>query len=265
MKLTHVVTSVNHNDRYLSCIPYFVKAWKLLFPEVEITILMIGSSVPNAYKQYESHIKLIPNIEGMHDVFQAQCIRLLYPALIPHYGGVLITDMDMIPMNRRFYEDTIEDIEKDKFVIYRDIIEKDEYFMCYNIALASTWSKIFNIQCMDDIVSTLKSWYSNITFTGIRGGEGWSTDQLMLRKYLDEWNKETGNLVKFQDFDTLFVRLCRDEIAAKKGISQQDAHMIENLIFSDYHMLVPTNQFESLNQFIMSKLETGVKKYIKKE
>ena len=48
--------------------------------------------------------------------FISQYIRLLYPAILNSEGGVLITDMDMLPMNSDYYIKSIEDINNDKFI-----------------------------------------------------------------------------------------------------------------------------------------------------
>ena len=42
MKLSHVLTSVNENEKYIKFIPLFIKSWTYLFPEIEPIIVYTG-------------------------------------------------------------------------------------------------------------------------------------------------------------------------------------------------------------------------------
>ena len=96
--------------------------------------MLIADKIPDKYKKYEKHIVLFDKIEGVSSVFISQYIRLLYPALLNYKNSVLITDMDMIPMNRKYYVDNIKEINDDKWVYYRDKLMDDwnQMAMCYN-------------------------------------------------------------------------------------------------------------------------------------
>ena len=45
MKLTDVVVSTNLNRLYLDFVPIFIKAWRTLFPEIRIHILLIAKTI----------------------------------------------------------------------------------------------------------------------------------------------------------------------------------------------------------------------------
>lgn len=176
MKLGTVLTACDLNPLYSEFIPIFIKAWKVLFPEIDVIIVLVANEIPNDLEEYSNNIRLSKPIEGIHTSFQAQCIRLLYPRHIEKNEGVLITDMDMLPMNRFYYESPISTLSDDTFISYRDVCLPHEIPMCYNIALPSTWTSVFGSKSDEE---TLKEWYNPI-YDGMHGGKGWNTDQLIL-------------------------------------------------------------------------------------
>jgi hypothetical protein len=204
MILTDVLTATDLNPMYYKFIPVFIKAWRKLFPEINIHIVLIATEIIEELKPYEEYIKLFSPIEGIKTAFIAQNIRLFYPALIDASGGVIISDMDMIPMGRSFYIDPIKDITDEKFVCYRplDCVGPNEMVICYNIARPDIWKEVFNIHSIVDVRDALIKNYG--LYVGERishmpnyghNHKGWIGDQLYLYKRTQEWNKETNNLI----------------------------------------------------------------------
>ena len=48
---------------------------------------------------------------------------------------VMITDMDMLPTNDKYYKENLENYSHDDFIYYRNIDHRQIY-MCYNAAVA---------------------------------------------------------------------------------------------------------------------------------
>ena len=159
MKIGTVLTASDLNPLYCDFIPIFIRAWTILFPEVDIVVVLIADSVPENLSEFSKYIRCWKAVEGLHTAFQAQCVRLLYPQLIQRNEGVLITDMDMLPMNRFYYEHAIKTISDDTFVCYRDVCLPTELPICYNIALPSVWKAVFEGETMD-------SWYEGTNYDG---------------------------------------------------------------------------------------------------
>jgi hypothetical protein len=249
MKLGSVVTATDSNPLYSQFIPKFIECWKRLVPEADIHILYIADSLPDWLIPYSKHIRVIPPIPGMHTAFQAQCIRLLYPREIARAEGVLITDMDMFPMNRKYYVDSVKDAPNSVFVVYRDVCLPTEISMCYNIALPETWSSMFGTRPTTEL---LQEWYAPSGYDGNHGGSGWSTDQQILVKAFQDWN---GPKVILNDTITNFARLDR---AMPAELWDKERHRIRTLIlqgyFADYHCLRPYSQFRDTNDWIVSCL-----------
>jgi hypothetical protein len=242
MKLGTVVTACDLNPLYLDFIPIFIKAWKTLFPEIDVIIVLISEVLPEELNKYSEHIKLFQPIENMHTAFQAQCIRLLYPQYLERDEGVLITDMDMLPMNRFYYEDAIKNISDDTFISYRDVLLPYELPICYNIATPRIWKEIFQNE-------TLEKMYTRGNYDGNHGGSGWNIDQLVL---IEKYNNYNGKKIILNDKITRFNRLDRS------GFNFNDTNLQKNIIsglYSDYHCLRPYSKYKEINDKIVDYLK----------
>jgi hypothetical protein len=183
MKIGTIVTATDLNPLYCDFIPNFVKAWKAVIPEADVRIVVVADEIPASLEPWAEHLVLSKPIPGMLTAFQAQCIRLLYPREVMRDEGVLITDMDMLPGNRRYYTESIECVETDAFVVYRDVFLPGEIAMCYNVAHPSAWSSMFGSEPTEVV---LKSWYPS-DYDGKHGGVGWGTDQVKFKQIFDQW------------------------------------------------------------------------------
>lgn len=249
MKVGTILVATDTNPLYCDFIPNFVTAWSKLIPEADICIVMISESIPEKFQAYSRYIKLFQPIPGMHTAFQAQCIRLLYPREIARDEGVLITDMDMIPMNRIYYVNSIKQYPDNAFIVYRDVCLPGEIAMCYNIAHPSVWSGVFGTETSADI---LQQWYSGRNYDGNHGGVGWGTDQVILVGKFNEWN---GTKVVLNDTVTKFNRL--DRIFPPQVFDNKDRlkTWIQSNRFADYHCHRPYAENREINDFIVSCLQ----------
>jgi len=252
MKLDCVVTACNNNPMYSDFIPMFVKMWKALYPKTDIKIIYIDDVLPNHLQEFKDYIILFPPLEGIDTAFISQYIRLLYPCILEYEGGIMITDMDMMPMNSSYYSKNIENIDNDKFVYYRHVImeEYKEIAMCYNSALNTTWKEIFNIHSVEDICNRLKEVYSRINY-GQPGTLGWTTDQKDLYRIITEWNSRTGRFVYLHDSQTGYRRLDR---IYNFRLDDNLVRLIKTGYFSDYHCYRPYAQYKEINDGILNIL-----------
>lgn len=252
MKLSHVVVATDLNELYCDFIPIFVRAWKGLFPHVRVCIILISSYIPDKFKEHEEYIILFNPIPGMLTAFQAQFIRILYPCLIKSKDGVLITDMDMIPMNKYYYEECIKEYDNSNFICYRNVLLNIRQLpICYNIATPKVWRDIFNVKCENDLRNVLKDEYNKINYDGKHGGKGWSTDQIVLYNKVMEWNKKTCKLVIINDNITKFNRLDR---IYNFNLNDNIKKNIRDKNYSDYHMKRPYIKYKEINDNIVNEL-----------
>ena len=235
---------------YLEFIPYFIKSWKKLYPTVDVKIILINDTIPEEYKEYNDNIIYFKPIENISTAFISHYIRLLYPCILNYDNGILISDIDMIPMNNTHYTKNIEHIDNNKFIYYRDWgLDLKQVSMCYNIAHNTTWKNIFNIHNINDIILRIKEVYNTILYNGV-GKEGWDKDQRDLYYNIMEWNKKTNNFIYLYDNKTGKRRLGRNRPFKIEEIKDN----IKKGYYSDYHCLRPYSKYKHINDKILEIL-----------
>jgi hypothetical protein len=242
MKLGTIVTATDTNPLYMDFIPLFIRTWKHFVPEADVTIILIATEIPEQLRDYAAHIRLFPPVTGMHTAFQAQCIRLLWPRDAPRMEeGVLITDIDILPMQRDYYTRSIEPVSDDTFVCYRDVLLPSQLPMCYNVALPRTWTALFGTASAETI---MRDWYKE--YTGVPGEAGWYTDQI---KLTEAFNAFAGQKCVLRDSDLGFKRLNRGQF--------RTAEETRRHTYVDYHALRPYNQYAAINKAVISYATSG--------
>jgi len=116
MKLDCVLTAVNDSRLYLDFVPSFIKTWNKLYPDVDVKIIFISKNIPDDLLVYKENIILFEPIDNILTSFTAQFIRLLYLYILNYTDGVLITDIDILPMNRTYYTEHIKPYDNNKFI-----------------------------------------------------------------------------------------------------------------------------------------------------
>lgn len=253
MKLECVVTVVNENKLYLDFVPIFIKTWNKLYPNVDVIIILIAKKIPENLLLYKNNIILFEPLECVLTSFISQFIRLLYLCILDYENGVLITDMDMLPMNTSYYTKNILDFDNDKFIYYRENVCfcYKQIAMCYNIATPKIWKDIFKINSLDDITSYIKNVSDQNIIKEGHNNIGWCIDQITLYDKVIDWNKKTNNFVKLNESQTGFKRLDRNTF------NLDNINIIKNITegkYTDYHCYRPMSKYSDINWKIYNLL-----------
>ncbi len=265
MKLDCVLTACNNNPLYAEGLPTFIKGWNILYPNIDVKIIFINDKIPETLKKYSNNLILFKPIKNISTAFISQYIRLLYPALLKNYkNGILIADIDILPLNSEYFTKNIENLENNKFIYYRHeaIDNNNEIAMCYNVALNTTWKDIFNINDENDIIERLTNVYNSIPYYKI-GGKGWSIDQIHLRTYTNIWNNKTNNFISLKN--TGYVMLQRNGYNnlfswSARGRWYKDykkEQIVENIksgYYTDYHFHRPYSKYKATIDYIINIL-----------
>jgi len=220
MKLTTVLGSVNLNPDYYMFIPEQIYFWRKF--EINFIAVLVGDKIPVEIIEYSDNIILWNKNLDLNTAFVAQNLRIYYPALInlPEDELIMITDMDMLPMNSKYYKDGLENFNIDDFIYYRNV-DKNQIYMCYNASHPKIWSKVFEIENESDIEKIIKNTYVS-NYGGIPGSTGWFKDQEILYQKLINYphlkvlNKPTKRLEvheykkKLRKKNELFINLFDD-------------------------------------------------------
>ena len=208
MKLERVVVACNDNPKYLDFWRVVKRAWQEI-AGVVCQMVYVGEDLPDDLQKDPCVIHFKP-IEGWPTATQAQVIRLLYPALIKCEGAVMVSDMDMIPLQKGFFVDGFSHFSENQFVSLRGIDENEkQIYMCYVGATPKTWRSMFQIESEDDIRARMRLWSQEYPADGSHGGQGWCTDQLILYKKVKEWQVEAPERVGLLPWTREIPRLDR--------------------------------------------------------
>ena len=224
MKLTTVLGSVNLNPQYYMFIPKQILFWKHY--NINFIAIIVGENIPDELILYSNNIILWNNNLNLNHAFVAQNLRMYYTSLInlPNDELVMITDMDMLPMNNTLYANGLEDFTKDDFIYYR-YIDGNQIYMCYNAAHPNTWAKVFGINNSNDIENKINNTYDNC-YSGIPGNTGWFIDQEIMYK----------NLINYPNLKVLNRPIKRLEMSDfKNHLNNGDNNFIFNYDDSHFH------------------------------
>jgi hypothetical protein len=186
--IDRVILATDSNPAYIEFWPIVAKAWRERIG-IKPTLALIANNDVQVDETLGDVIRFEP-IPGIPTSLQAQAIRLLLPAYFPD-DCCIISDIDMIPLSRDYFVNSVTDLPDDAFIVYRDRAygENDaRYPMCYVAAKGSVFKDIFNVDSINDISSIIKVWHSL--------GLGWSTDELVLHMYLRNWPLYRTNCIK---------------------------------------------------------------------
>lgn len=250
MKITKCLVACDLNPTYLEFYPLVRKYWKNIVG-IDTILILIANEIPYDLKEFSNEIILFKPVENIHTAFQAQCIRILYPSIIGSNENIIISDMDLIPLNKKYYIENVKEFDDDKFIVYRDVIsEYKQYPICFCLANTKIWRDIFNVKSENDVSDKLKLWYNIYDNYQISSAYSmsWACDQLQLFEFVNRWNTKTNNLIKLKDEQTNFKRLDRMNLDEIQNNLEKYKMLIKDEIFSDFHLPRPYSKIPSCIQ-----------------
>lgn len=227
-KIDRVILSSNDNPMYLQFWPLVATAWRDLIG-IKPTLILISDEYIEVDETLGDVIR-VKTIDGVSSASHAQIIRLLAPMYFPNEIS-LLSDIDMLPLNREYFVDSVKDISEDKFVIYRDHgygTNSVRFPMCYSAAKGYLFQELFNVQSIEDIPNTIKTWVSY--------GYGWETDEVTFFKFLAKWKNASSKCVKLHHTSMVPQRIDR----ADWGYDKQK---LKDNYYIDAHLVRPLDQY----------------------
>lgn len=252
------LTASDLSPGYLDSWPLARKAWHELIGIDALLVLVARPGDVPEHLATDPSVHVFEPIAGLHTAFQAQCVRLLYPALLDVEGGVITSDVDMVPLSADYFHGPAAHVRAEDFVAYRDVLVAIRQIpICYNGALPRTWAELFDIESLDDIRARLNDWGGRVSYDGVRGGRGWDTDQERLYDRLLGWALQTRRAWILDDRATGFRRLERAELQKHARLETAQARRITRGGYTDYHALPPTDAYAALNEQIVALALAG--------
>lgn len=235
MKLSCVLVACNDNPKYLALWPVLKKAWWEI-ARLPCVMVYVADSIPEYLVQDPAVVHFKP-IAGWPTATQAQVIRLLYPALLPTDDAVMISDMDMIPLQSEWFMKGFEPFQPNQFISLRGIDERGkQIYMCYVGARPTVWKEMFGIYSLDDINKRLEEWSKQNPADGSHGGLGWFSDQTILYSHVKTWQMNHPERVGLQPWTEEFSRLDRSNPEDWISWTANLESNLEKRIYVDFHM-----------------------------
>lgn len=242
-KIDRVILATDANPDYIEFWPIVAKAWKKI--GVQPTLALIADKNVCIDESLGDVIRFEPIID-VPTSFHAQTIRLLLPILFEN-ENCLISDIDMIPLKGSYFQQSIESYNNDAFVIYRNKAYNEnecKYPMCYVAASGSTFRDVFCIKDKCHIPEKIKQWFQL--------GLGWSTDELLLYQYLNQWPQFNEKCI--------FLGHCVEK-RIDRSLWEYDPILLQNEYYIDMHCPRPYSQNKDIIDFVY---DNNQKKIVKK-
>jgi hypothetical protein len=147
LKITHCIVSSDNDKNYYDFYPVIKKTWERLVG-VKMIFIFIGEKIPKELECYEDDIYLLKPISGIPTSFMSRVVKMLFPSYIKPSDSrdltIITSDIDLLPMRKSYFVDSIKDIDDNKFVKYQEnCTALNQYNMTYNVAKADVWKQIF--------------------------------------------------------------------------------------------------------------------------
>jgi hypothetical protein len=219
--IDYVIISSDDNPLYKDFYPIVAKRWyDLGFKTYYINITNEDSITKNVW----GYIHKIKAIESVSTGFQSQVVRLFSSKFID--GNLLMSDIDMLPLNGDYYSQYNNELTDDNVIIYsgQPYGNVPYYPMCYVLSNSKNYIKYLDIE--------------NLTFEQYckmlsdKYGQAWNTDENFMYDKFE--NNKDKVLIKSRDFSRRVDR----------GNWNYDINLLKQGYYIDSHMLRPYNTYK---------------------
>ena len=230
MKIDYVIISSDDNPMYKDF--YTIVAQRWLDLGIKTYYLNISDTDEIIENEY-GIIHKVKSLEFVSTGFQSQVVRLFSSKFIE--GNIMMSDIDMLPINGEYYNQYLNELTDDNVIIYsgQPYGGVPYYPICYVLSNSKNFRKYLEIEDMDfsEYCKMLSDKY----------GEAWNTDENFM---YDEFQNHIDKLVvKKRDFKRRVDRGNWDYyIELLKDGYYIDSHMLRP--YSDYKMEIDSILYE---------------------
>lgn len=228
-KIDYVIISSDDNPMYKDFYPIVAKRWHDLgFKTYYINISDRDEITENEF----GIIRRIKALELISTGFQSQVVRLFSSKFIE--GNIMMSDIDMLPINADYYRQYINELTQDNVIIYSGQPYGDVpyYPMCYVLSNSKNFREYLGIEELNfaEYCAFLLENYK----------EAWNTDENFMYDRLQNHK------------DSLVIKTDRDfGRRIDRGYWTYDASLLKNGHYIDSHMLRPYKEYKRyINQLI---------------
>lgn len=186
-KIDYVIIASDDNPMYKDFYDIVAKQW------FDLGFKTYYVNITNEDKIVESKYGIIHKIKALDCVptsFQSQVVRLFASTFID--GNILMSDVDMLPINKDYFISYISELNTDNVIVYsgQPYGAVPYYPMCYVLANSLTFKKYLNLENI--------SFLNYCNMLNSKYGQAWNTDEHFM---YDMFEMHKNNLIIKTDRD----------------------------------------------------------------
>jgi hypothetical protein len=176
MKIDYAIVSCDDNPLYYNFWNIVQKLWTNLIGIKPILVKISDTDNIEVTDDYIIHN--FKKIEGIDTGFQSQVARMYVTKFYPE-DVCLTSDIDMLPLSKKYFVDNIKELNNDSLVIFSADAYPNvqRYPICYNAAKGKVFHEIMNFEnTFEEYCLKLKDF-----------NWGWDTDELYFGQKVDNF------------------------------------------------------------------------------
>jgi hypothetical protein len=232
MKIDYVIISSDENPTYKDFYPIVAKRW------FDLGIKTYYVNICDVDEISENEFGIVHKIKSLNFIstgFQSQVVRLYCSNFIS--GNLLMSDIDMLPINGDYYHQYNSELTDDNVIIYsgQPYGNVPYYPMCYVLSNSKNFRKYLEID--------------NLSFE--------EYCRMLLNNYKEAWNTDENFMYdKFQShLDNLVVKTDRDfSRRIDRGNWQYNIDLLKSGYYIDSHVLRPYSIYKNHIDDLLKKI-----------
>ena len=235
MKIDRVILSSNDNPKYLEFWDLVSEAW-IKIGKIKPTLFVMSDKDLGLSTKYGEVIYQKP-VSGVPTAQQSQIVRLFGTTKFPK-EICLTSDLDMIPLQSRYFHDSVKGIPEDNIAFY----SADAYLpgspsypafpMCYMCASGETFAQVLGCS-LSEFPEEVGEW--------MKHGHGWFTDEKVFYQKWNKWKDKDERTVHMRRGFNMGGPYTINRIDRPDG-SMYDRELLYNGRYIDYHMPRPYSE-----------------------
>lgn len=179
MKIEYSIVSCDDNPLYANFWDIVKKLWINLIGIKPILVKISDNDNIEKYDNYVIHN--FKKIEGIDTGFQSQVARMYVTKFYPE-NVCLTSDIDMLPLSKKYFLDNVEGIDENSLVIFSSDAYQgvERYPICYNAGKGKTFDDIMNFE------PTFEEYCLKL----LKFNWGWDTDELYFGKKVNQFSEQ---------------------------------------------------------------------------
>ena len=238
MKIDRVILATDNNQEYYDFWPLIARRWSSwgIKPELFVIAqndLKIDDTLGN--------VTYIDPVEGYSTAHQAQVVRF-FGATKYKDETCLISDIDMLPLNKDYFVKNITDYDENNIVFYSSdaYLPGNPAYPAYPMCYISAQGKTF-----EEIIKSNLSNFSSEFIEWACHGYGWYTDEKVFYKKLDVWkDKNKNKLVLLRRGFNMSNDPQTIRRIDRGNNSNYNKHFLDKNFYVDYHMPRPYKKYK---------------------